>query len=118
MLSEGSVQNIARVPQEIKDLFKTVWELSMKTIIDHAATRAPFICQSQSMNLFVENPTFQKLSSMHFYAWSKGLKTGMYYLRSKSKAKTQSFTIDPKVSRFTNQKNVECNDEVCVMCSS
>jgi len=84
MASNGSIQNIPSIPGEIKELYKTVWELSQKTIIDMAADRGAFICQSQSLNLFVENPNFGKLSSMHFYGWKKGLKTGMYYLRSKA----------------------------------
>jgi ribonucleoside-diphosphate reductase alpha chain len=92
----GSVQNIPEIPEDIKRNYKTVWELSMKSIIDQAATRGPFVCQSQSMNLFVSNPSFSKLSSMHFYAWEKGLKTGMYYLRTKPASDPIKFTIDPK----------------------
>jgi len=84
MAANGSVQDIPEIPQNLKDLYKTTYEISQKVIIDMAADRGAFICQSQSMNLFVENPNFGKLSSMHFYAWQKGLKTGMYYLRSKA----------------------------------
>ncbi|KAG1678776.1 hypothetical protein FOA52_012816 [Chlamydomonas sp. UWO 241] len=125
ILAEGSVQGVARIPADVKALYKTVWEIKQRNIIDHAATRGPFICQSQSMNLFIENPDFRKLSSMHFYAWSKGLKTGMYYLRSKAKAKTQQFTVDPRLSRLANsaaatpepvESAAECTDDVCVMC--
>ena len=94
--SNGSVQNIPDLPQELKDLYRTVWELSQKAIIDMAADRGAFICQSQSMNLFVENPNYGKLSSMHFYAWQKGLKTGMYYLRSKAATDPIKFTVDQK----------------------
>lgn len=95
IVNDGSIQNIPNIPQNVKDIFKTVWEIKQKHIIDMAATRGIFICQSQSMNLFVEAPDFKKLSSMHFYAWSSGLKTGIYYLRSKPRAKTQQFTIEP-----------------------
>lgn len=92
--ANGSVQNIVDIPDNLKDLYKTVWEISQKTIIDMAADRAVFIDQSQSMNLFVESPTLSKLSSMHFYAWKKGLKTGMYYLRSKAKARPIQFSLE------------------------
>jgi len=101
--NNGSVQNILEVPSEIRELYKTSWEIPMKTIVDLAADRAPFICQSQSLNLFVAEPTYSKLSSMHFYAWKKGLKTGCYYLRTKSVAKAQPFTVEPPA---------------CVTCSS
>lgn len=96
MASNGSVQHIEGLPQEIKDLYKTTWEISMKAIIDMAADRGAYICQSQSMNLFVESPNFAKLSSMHFYAWKKGLKTGMYYLRSKAAVDPIKFTLSQK----------------------
>ena len=92
--SDGSVQNITNIPDDIKDRYKTVWEISQKCIIDMAADRGRFVCQSQSMNLFMQSPTFSKLSSMHMYAWKKGLKTGMYYLRSKAKAKPIQFSLD------------------------
>lgn len=122
IVNDGSVQGINEIPQNIKDLYKTVWEIKMRSIIDMAADRGAFVDQSQSMNLFVENPDFKKLSSMHFYAWSKGLKTGMYYLRTKSKAKTQQFTIDPTHSKFTNLRGLEKNeshsDTVCESCSA
>jgi ribonucleoside-diphosphate reductase alpha subunit len=92
--ANGSVQNIVDIPSELKELYKTVWEISQKVIIDMAADRGVFIDQSQSMNLFVESPTLSKLSSMHFYAWKKGLKTGMYYLRSKAKARPIQFSLE------------------------
>ena len=92
--ANGSVQNIDEIPQNIKDLYKTVWEISQKTIINMAADRGAYICQSQSLNLFVENANFAKLTSMHFYGWKKGLKTGMYYLRTKAAADAIKFTID------------------------
>lgn len=91
----GSVQNIVDVPDSIKQLYKTVWEISQKCIIDMAADRGRFIDQSQSMNLFMESPTLSKLSSMHMYAWKAGLKTGMYYLRSKAKARPIQFSLEP-----------------------
>jgi ribonucleoside-diphosphate reductase alpha chain len=93
--NNGSVQGIAEIPAEIRELYKTSWEIPMKTVINLAASRAPFICQSQSLNLFVAEPTYSKISSMHFYAWKKGLKTGCYYLRTKAAAKAQQFTVEP-----------------------
>ena len=92
--ANGSVQNISEIPDNIKDLYKTVWEMKMKTIIDMAADRGAYICQSQSLNLFIEEPNFAKLTSMHFYAWQKGLKTGMYYLRTKAGVDAIKFTVD------------------------
>jgi len=94
----GSIQNIADIPDDIKKLYKTVWEISQKVIIDMAADRGVFVDQSQSMNLFIENPTVSKLSSMHMYAWKSGLKTGMYYLRSKAKAKPIQYSLDAECS--------------------
>ncbi len=99
IVSNGSVQHIEGLPQELKDRYKTVWEISQKAIIDMAADRGAFICQSQSLNLFVENATMAKLSSMHFYAWQKGLKTGMYYLRSKAAVEPIKFSLSEKHQR-------------------
>jgi len=96
MIHKGSVQNIKGIPQEVRDRYKTVWEIKQKVVIDMAADRGIYVCQSQSMNLFVDDPDFKRLSSMHFYAWQKGLKTGMYYLRTKPKADAQQFTVDPR----------------------
>ena len=96
--NNGSIQSILEIPSELRELYKTSWEIPMKTIINLAADRAPFICQSQSLNLFVAEPSYSKISSMHFYAWKKGLKTGCYYLRTKSVAKTQQFTVEPCVT--------------------
>jgi ribonucleoside-diphosphate reductase alpha chain len=96
--NQGSVQTISEIPEDIRELYKTSWEIPMKTIINMAADRAPFICQSQSLNLFVAEPTYSKLSSMHFYAWRKGLKTGCYYLRTKAAAKAQQFTVEPEAA--------------------
>jgi len=92
----GSIQNIVDIPDEIKKLYRTVWEIKMKDVIDMAADRGRFIDQSQSMNLFMESPTMSKLSSMHMYSWKKGLKTGMYYLRSKAKARPIQFSLEPE----------------------
>jgi ribonucleoside-diphosphate reductase alpha chain len=100
MRANGSVQNIDSIPKDIKELYKTVWELSMKDIIDMSRHRGYFIDQSQSLNLFMEGATMAKLTSMHFYAWKSGLKTGMYYLRTKSAVDAIKFTLDTK-------KNVE-----------
>lgn len=92
----GSIQNISDIPDDIKNLYRTVWEIKMKDVIDMAAQRGRFIDQSQSMNLFMESPTMSKLSSMHMYAWKQGLKTGMYYLRSKAKARPIQFSLEPE----------------------
>lgn len=134
--ANGSVQNIPGIPQNIKDLYKTVWEISQKIIIDMAADRGAYICQSQSMNVFMQDPNFGKLTSMHFYAWKKGLKTGMYYLRSQAATSAIQFTVDkaaledqPKAAtpeldlttRSTNQAAIACSlddPEGCDMCGS
>lgn len=117
ILNEGSIQNITEIPKDIKEIYKTAFELKQKSILEMAADRGPFIDQSQSLNIFLQNPDFSKLSSIHFYGWNLGLKTGMYYLRTKSLAKPQQFTIDPNISKFTNLKP-KCNDEICLSCSS
>ena len=90
----GSVQNVRQIPQDLKDLYKTVWEISQKIVINQAADRGAFICQSQSLNIHMGEPTTKKLTSMHFHAWKKGLKTGMYYLRTRPKADAIQFTVD------------------------
>jgi ribonucleoside-diphosphate reductase alpha subunit len=97
--ANGSVQPIQEIPQHLKDIYKTVWELSQKVIIDMSADRGAFICQSQSLNIHITDPNFGKLTSMHFYAWKKGLKTGMYYLRSTSAADAIKFTHDKSVGK-------------------
>lgn len=94
MVSNGSIQNINEIPQELKDLYKTAWEISQKVIIEQAADRGAYICQSQSLNIFMENANFGKLTSMHFYGWEMGLKTGMYYLRTKAATDAIKFTVD------------------------
>jgi ribonucleoside-diphosphate reductase alpha chain len=129
MQENGSVQNINEVPQRLKDLYKTAWEISQKAIIDQAADRGAYICQSQSLNIFMENANFGKLTSMHFYGWEKGLKTGMYYLRTKAATDAIKFTVDkavvaePEVSIASieeQQAAIACsldNPDACEMCS-
>ncbi len=97
--ANGSIQDIAEIPVEIKALYKTVWEIKMRTIIDMAADRGAYICQSQSLNLFINSPNSSKLTSMHFYAWKKGLKTGMYYLRTQAASQAVKFTVDNQAGK-------------------
>ena len=94
--NQGSIQHIENLPEDMKQRYKTVWEIPMRHVIDMAADRGAFICQSQSLNLWIEDPTYNSLTSMHFYSWSKGLKTGIYYLRRSGKHRAQQFTIEPK----------------------
>lgn len=112
MAANGSVANIPEIPSDLKALYKTVYEISQKVIIDQAADRGAFICQSQSLNLFVENPNFGKLSSMHFYGWQKGLKTGMYYLRSKAAVDPIKFTLDEQHQRVQANKEESITAEM------
>ncbi|TGM72878.1 ribonucleoside-diphosphate reductase subunit alpha [Leptospira mtsangambouensis] len=132
----GSIQSIPSIPDSIKEIYKTVWEMKQRSLIDMARDRGAFICQSQSLNLFVENPTVSKLTSMHFYAWKQGLKTGMYYLRTKAASQAIQFTIEKeqiqKTKEFVsnssqaNKKEVEsefvgeaCSmEEGCLVCGS
>jgi ribonucleoside-diphosphate reductase alpha chain len=109
--NNGSIQQLEFLPQFIRDKYKTVWEIPMKHIIDMAAERGAYICQSQSMNLWVEDPNYKSLTSMHFYSYKKGLKTGIYYLRRKASSEAQKFTIEP-------ENNYKEEDEVCEFCSS
>lgn len=123
IINEGMIGKIDKIPEDIRSLYKTAWELKQKTIIDMAADRGSFVCQSQSMNLFLESPEYNKMTMMHFYAWQQGLKTGMYYLRTKPKANTQQFTIDPKKKNVnkppTSQPQQQYEeDEVCESCSA
>jgi ribonucleoside-diphosphate reductase alpha chain len=103
--ANGSIQNIEEIPADIKELYKTVWEIKQRNIIDMAADRGAYICQSQSLNLFVDNPTFSKLTAMHFYGWKKGLKTGMYYLRTKAAAQAVQFTVEKQGSKDTEPES-------------
>ncbi len=131
--ANGSIQDIAEIPQEIKDLYKTVWEIKMRNIIDMAADRGAYICQSQSLNLFINSPNASKLTSMHFYAWKKGLKTGMYYLRTQAASQAVKFTVEnqggknmePVIPEVVDQISDEipagpsCSmEEGCVTCSA
>lgn len=111
--NNGSIQHIDIIPQHIRDKYKTVWEIPMRSLIDMAADRGAFICQSQSLNLWLEDPTYNTLTSMHFYSWKKGLKTGIYYLRRRGKHQAQQFTIEPE-----KEKHVEQEEEICEMCSA
>jgi ribonucleoside-diphosphate reductase alpha chain len=125
--ANGSVQNIEEIPANLKEIYKTVWEIKQRTIIDMSADRGAFICQSQSLNLFVEQPNFAKLSSMHFYTWKKGLKTGMYYLRTKAATDAVKFTVDTDVvkqaatDKAMAVEQISCsldNPEGCISCGS
>jgi len=111
--NHGSIQHIDIIPPEIRDKYKTVWELPMRHLIDMAADRGAFICQSQSLNLWLEDPNYSSLTSMHFYSWSKGLKTGIYYLRRRGRHQAQQFTIEPEKGKVAEE-----HDEICEMCSS
>jgi len=128
MAANGSVQDISEIPENLKELYKTVWEIKQKTILDMAADRGAYICQSQSLNLFMENANFSKLTSMHFYAWKKGLKTGMYYLRTKAARDAVKFTVtkgtavQPITQQVEKQASLEIlcsldNPDNCEMCS-
>ena len=127
MASNGSIQGISEIPQRLKDLYKTAWEISQKAIIDQAADRGAYICQSQSLNIFMENANFGKLTSMHFYGWERGLKTGMYYLRTKAATDAIKFTVDKAIVEQPSAQTIEeqqaaiaCsldNPDACEMCS-
>ena len=108
--NKGSVQQLAILSDHIRNKYKIVWEIPMKHVIDMSADRGAFICQSQSLNLWVEDPTYNTLTSMHFYSWKQGLKTGIYYLRRKAKHQAQQFTIEPEQNQV--------KDEICEMCSA
>ena len=120
----GSIQGMDEVPKFLQDLYKTSWEIKQKTLIDMAAARGAFICQSQSMNLFVSDPNYAKLTSMHFYGWKKGLKTGLYYLRTRAPVMAQKFTVDPELQKAAEKSEHErvarkqSSEEGCTMCSA
>ena len=121
ILENGSVQNIPNFPEDLKDIYKTVWETSQRTVIDMAADRAPFIDQTQSMNLWLSNPTFGKVNSMHMYAWKKGLKTGMYYLRSRSAVDAVKVTVSSEKNTresIINNSSENNEPEDCLTCSA
>jgi len=112
--NKGSVQQLTVLSEHIRNKYKIVWEMPMKHLIDMSADRGAFICQSQSLNLWLEDPTYNSLTSMHFYSWKKGLKTGIYYLRRKAKHQAQQFTIEPELKEPEDNKA----DEICDMCSA
>jgi ribonucleoside-diphosphate reductase alpha chain len=120
----GSVQEITKIPEDIRSRYRTVWEMSMRPIIDQAADRGAYICQSQSMNLFIASPNVGAVNSMHFYAWEKGLKTGMYYLRSKPASAAKAITVEEKQEKpdaEMDEAALVCsleNPESCEMCGS
>jgi ribonucleoside-diphosphate reductase alpha subunit len=126
IVRNGSVQGIDLIPESIQRLYKTSWEVKQKTLIDMAAARGAFICQSQSLNLFVADPNYAKLTSMHFYGWKRGLKTGLYYLRTRAPVMAQKFTIDPDLQKAAAKsemerslkKNMSSDTEECLMCGS
>jgi ribonucleoside-diphosphate reductase alpha subunit len=125
ILNKGSIQHLTCVPQFLKDKYKIVWEIPMKHMIDMAADRGAYICQSQSLNLWLEDPDYKSLTSMHFYAWKKGLKTGIYYLRRKARHQPQQFTIGPEKTMGGDEEednldtdNIIDETEMCEMCSS
>jgi ribonucleotide reductase alpha subunit len=111
--NNGSVQHIEVIPAEIREKYKTVWEIPMRHLIDMAADRGAYICQSQSLNLWLEDPNYNTLTSMHFYSWTKGLKTGIYYLRRRAKHQAQQFTIEPE--KRTNESD---EHDICEYCSA
>jgi ribonucleotide reductase alpha subunit len=112
--NQGSIQHLEFVPDEIKEKYKTVWEMPMRGLIDMSADRGAYVCQSQSLNLWLEDPNYNTLTSMHFYSWSKGLKTGIYYLRRRGKHKAQQFTIEPEKTQHASGYE----EEICELCSS
>ena len=111
--NNGSIQDLEYIPQEVRDKYKTVWEIPMRDLIDMSADRGVFICQSQSLNLWMEDPNYNTMTSMHFYSWSKGLKTGIYYLRRRPRHQAQQFTIEPE-----KRKALEEEEGGCEMCSA
>ena len=113
--NHGSIQQIDGIPDTIKEKYKTVWEIPMRNLIDMAVDRGAYICQSQSLNLWLEDPNYNTLTSMHFYSWSKGLKTGIYYLRRRGKHQAQQFTIEPEKAKINEEHE---DDYICEMCSS
>ena len=109
--ANGSVQNIPTIPQHLKDIYKTAWEIKQKSLIDMSADRGAYICQSQSLNIFMEAPNFGKLTSMHFYAWKKGLKTGMYYLRTQAAADAVKFTVEKQAEAILEPVNTKIEEK-------
>lgn len=118
IINNGSVMDLNQIPEYIRNVYKTAWDLSMKSVIDQAADRGAYVCQSQSLNLWLANADMSKLSSMHVYGWRKGLKTGIYYLRTRAAARAQQFTIDPtKMKKTKEEMEPKTEGEGCLMCS-
>lgn len=117
ILNKGSIQHLKNIPNAIREKYKIVWEIPMKHMIDMASDRGAFICQSQSLNLWIEDPSYKTLTSMHFYSWGKGLKTGIYYLRRKAAHQPQQFTIEPEKNNNNSNNNVAPDYDACEMCS-
>jgi ribonucleoside-diphosphate reductase alpha chain len=126
LAGNGSIQHIKEIPEDIRTLYKTVWEIKQRNVIDQSADRGVYVCQTQSLNIFVEDPDFTKMTNIHMYGWKKGLKTGMYYLRTRSKAKISAYTLEPptnspvEVKKPTEEEILACsraNPEACIMCS-
>tara|TARA_B100001057_G_scaffold372221_1_gene376383 strand:- start:46 stop:1452 length:1407 start_codon:yes stop_codon:yes gene_type:complete len=118
LLNDGSISHISEIPTEIKNIYKTVWEIKQKVLIDQAVGRGKFICQSQSLNLFLASPSAAQVTSMHFYGWENGLKTGMYYLRTKAASSAQKFTVDPSKNNQTSTDKNSSSEVVCESCSA
>lgn len=116
--NKGSIQHLEQIPVEIREKYKTVWEIPMRNLIDMAADRGAFVCQSQSLNLWLEDPNYSNLTSMHVYSWSKGLKTGIYYLRRRARHQAQQFTIEPEKAEKANSLGNDMEEEICEMCSA
>jgi len=119
--NKGSIQQLTIIPEHIRNKYKIVWEMPMKHLIDMSADRGAFICQSQSLNLWLEDPNYNTLTSMHFYSWKQGLKTGIYYLRRKAKHQAQQFTLEPEKNESENEQKQKINDsehDICEMCSA
>ena len=110
--NNGSIQTLEYIPAEVREKYKTVWEIPMRDLIDMSADRGAYVCQSQSLNLWLEDPNYNTMTSMHFYSWSKGLKTGIYYLRRRPRHHAQQFTIEPE------KRTPVQEEEVCEMCSA
>jgi ribonucleotide reductase alpha subunit len=119
--NRGSIQNIPNIPNNLKNIYKTIWEIKQRSVIDHSIARGPYVDQSQSMNLYMAQPNFDKLTTALFYGWKNGLKTGCYYLRSLPASQPQQFSQDIKLNANLEQEKLICslnNREACMMCSS
>jgi ribonucleotide reductase alpha subunit len=117
--NNGSIQSIADIPDEIKKRYLTVWEIPMRHLIDMSAERGQYVCQSQSLNLWMKDPTYAKLNAMHFHSWNRGLKTGIYYLRRQAVSQAQQFTVEPTaIANTAITNNATCTETVCETCSA